>query len=304
MTRCVFLVPDRLNQPFGGIMNLVRHAQVAARQGAVAVVATDSGRDPHGRRWFTHELACIPWAERRPDDLCIVPDIFSDRADEVRGRCIVYLQTPLRLERNFDWLRGGLELWTDSPPMVSRCAARYPGRPARLVPNVVDPLAFPFIEQSRRVPGLILVFPRKGGEFIEETIAAYRAGGGRYWKARRVDRVRFERLCHLFREAQAFLASAEVEGCALPPQESMAAGVVVVGRNAGGANFCMRDRETALVVQTPQEAAAALRELEDPALRDRLARAAHESIRRFFPDAEPAALWREVLGGMREAVGA
>ncbi len=301
MRRFVFLIPEKTSEPRGGIMNIVRHALVARAQGGETVLATDSGRDPHGRRWFRHDLECIRWADRGPEDACLVPDLYSARADSVRGTCIVYLQTPLRLERDFDWRRPAVELWTDSPFMVGRCRERYPGKDIRMVPNVVDDGAFPWVEPSRRRSGMLIVFPRKGADFVEASLAAYRAAGGRYWKPRAVHGVPFPKLAAIFGEAQAFLASGDVEGCALPPQEAMAAGVVVVGRDAGGANFCMKHRETALVARTPQETAAALRELEDPALRETLARRAHREISRFFPGGEPAALWRDVLGAMEPA---
>jgi hypothetical protein len=75
----------------------------------------------------------------------------------------------------------------------------------------------------------------------------------------------------------------------------MAAGIVVVGRNANGANFCMRHEETSLVANTPEEAARALRRLEDDALRERLARGGHRFIQRYFAHAEPTRFWRELL---------
>jgi hypothetical protein len=69
----------------------------------------------------------------------------------------------------------------------------------------------------------------------------------------------------------------------------------VVGRDAGGYNFCMRDGETALVANSQDEAADALRSLEDPELRERLSRAGLACIRRFSPDAEPTRFWREFM---------
>jgi hypothetical protein len=123
-------------------------------------------------------------------------------------------------------------------------------------------------------------------------MAAYLAAGGTYWRLRTVHGLPSRELAARFATPQAFLASAEVEGCALPPQESMAAGVLVVGRTAQGANFCMVDDRTALVGETPAAAAAALRRAEDAALRDRITRQAHDEIARFFPDREPLAYWR------------
>ncbi len=78
----------------------------------------------------------------------------------------------------------------------------------------------------------------------------------------------------------------------------MAAGVIVVGRTAAGANFYMNHRETAMVAETPDDAAQALIELEDAALRDRIARQAHRYISRWFPDAEPTALWRDLAASL------
>ncbi len=300
MRRLVFLIPDRTSEPRGGIINIVRHCQLARSLGADAVLATESGRDQHGRRWFRHDLRCIRWDDRAPEDWCLVPDLYSERSNAVEGPCVVYMQTPKWLLRNFNYLSEKVEIWTDSPLMVGLCRDRYPGKPIRIVPNIVDNTAFPFLEQSQRSPGMILVFPRKGADFIEAAFAAYRSDGGSYWKPHAVDGIPFERLTRVFREAQAFLASADVEGCALPPQESMAAGVVVVGKDAGGANFCMRDRETALVARSPEAAAAAMRELEDPELRTRLAHNAHREIRRFFPGAEPGQVWRGILQRAQE----
>jgi len=75
----------------------------------------------------------------------------------------------------------------------------------------------------------------------------------------------------------------------------MAAGIVVVGRSARGANFAMEHRRTAMVAETPAEAAESLRELEDPTLRDRLSRDGRDFISRYFPDGEPRALWEATL---------
>jgi glycosyltransferase involved in cell wall biosynthesis len=295
MRRFVFLIPDSAKQPRGGIMNIVRHGRVARGLGAEVVLATGTGRDGHGRSWFRHDLPCIRWDRRRDDDACVVPDLYSAQADAVAGPCIVYLQTPLRLTADFDYRRASVRLWTDSPFMLERCREVFPGKEIGIVPNVVDEEAFPFIPQRERRDGMIIFFPRKGEEYGRAVFDAYRRSGGRYWKPRTVDRMRFDRMATLFRKPQAFFASAEIEGCALPPQESMAAGIVVVGRDARGANFCMEHERTAMVTDGVDHAAACQASLEDPALRERLAQCAYEAISRYFPRNEPRAFWQGIL---------
>ncbi|MFQ5591067.1 MAG: glycosyltransferase family 1 protein, partial [Phycisphaerae bacterium] len=115
MTRYIFLIPDKVKEPRGGIMNIVRHGELAAKLGAEVCLATDSGRDPHGRKWFPHSLRVIAWRKRRADDICVLPDLFAERTSTVSGRCIVYMQTPLRLSNNFDYSRPDVAIWTDSP---------------------------------------------------------------------------------------------------------------------------------------------------------------------------------------------
>jgi glycosyltransferase involved in cell wall biosynthesis len=154
---------------------------------------------------------------------------------------------------------------------------------------------FPFIPQREREEGLVFAFPRKGPEYIAETRRIYRERGGTYWKFQLIDGIPVKELARQFTRPQAFLASAEIEGCALPPQESMAAGVIVIGRKATGANFAMAHRETALVAETPAEAAQCLFDAEDLALRERLAEAAHAAISRYFPAGEPTAFWTRNL---------
>ncbi len=80
----------------------------------------------------------------------------------------------------------------------------------------------------------------------------------------------------------------------------MAAGIVVVGKTARGANFSMQHRETAMIAETPEEAAECLRELEDPDLRDRISRNGHEFISRYFPSGEPAQFWKEKIKHYKE----
>lgn len=295
MDRYVFLIPDTKSQPRGGIMNIVRHGKLAQRLGAEVVLATYSGKDAHGRKWFRHTLPVIKWEERTPDDVCVVPDIYSDQADIVQGRCIVYEQNPKYIFKNFDYMRGDLRLWTDSPIMLEQCQEAYPGKEIPIVPNIVDDKVFSFKPQSEKKKGCIIVFPRKGDDFIKEVFKLYKKSGGKYWKPMSLSKLPLEKLAKKFQLAQAFFASADIEGCALPPQESLAAGVVVVGKNAKGANFSMQDGKTALIGNTVSEAVEKLIQAENEALRVQIARAGHEFISRYFPENEPTVFWRKVL---------
>jgi glycosyltransferase involved in cell wall biosynthesis len=235
----------------------------------------------------------------RPDDLVVMPDFCTDLIDRLHGPVIAYLQVPTLVFNNFKYMDPRVRLWTDSPFMVKRCEEVYPGKAISIVPNVVDPTTFPFRVQADREPGLVMAFPRKGPEFIEATREAYKKLGGSYWHFELIDGVTLFELARRMQRPQAFLASADVEGCALPPQECMAAGIVVVGKNARGANFSMEHRKTAMVADTPQAAAESLREIEDSTLRESIARNGHEFISRYFPDNEPAQLWRNVLQEIR-----
>jgi hypothetical protein len=297
MARYLFLIPDEKRGPTGGIMNIVRHCALAGQLGAPALLTTDSGRDSHGRYWFKHGTACIQWSDRQPQDICVIPDIYTDRMAQVAGPCIAYLQSPAWIMKNFDHTRPDVQIWTDSPIMAGICSRMFPGKEPLIVPNIVDKERFPFVPQSQRRPGMMIVFPRKGADFIQAVFAEYRARGGRFWKPKYVDGIPFDKLTALFHQAQGFLASAEVEGCALPPQESMAAGVVVVGRDANGANFCMQHGKTAMVSTRPEDTAEHLRALEDPDLRNQLTVNAHKYIRRYFADAEPTRFWQTLLAG-------
>lgn len=100
-------------------------------------------------------------------------------------------------------------------------------------------------------------------------------------------------LAQQFRRPQAFLASAVYEGCALPPQEAMAAGIVVVGKTARGANFCMEKSHTALTGETPAEVAQCLLSLEQAELRDQLSQNAYTYIQQYFPDHLPTQFWQK-----------
>lgn len=285
----------------GGTLNLMRHCQVACSQGADAVLATASGRDRYGRQGKIDILPFIRWSDRRPDDICVLTDIYSKFADAVAGPVIVYLQNPRQIRNDFDYRSDRVTLWTDSPFMLERCQEAYPGKDIEIVPNVVDCDTFPFIPQAEREPGVLFAFPRKGLEFIRETMDHYHTMGGSYWRVCEVDGLSIGKLGKAFGRPQAFLASADVEGCALPPQESMASGVVVVGKDARGANFSMQHRETAMVAQDPEAAAVSLREIEDDGLREKISRNAYAFIQRFFRDNEPAALWSRAISRYAES---
>jgi hypothetical protein len=282
------------NKAHGGTLNLLRHCEMARRAGFDAVIATTSGRDDYGEVLGPgRSLPCIPWRQRRPDDICVIPDFVSRLSDGLQGRVIVYQQSPLQLKADFDFRRANVSIWTDSPFMLDKCQAIFPGKDIPIVPNVVDDSLFPFVPQQQRKPGLLFAFPRKNPEFIDAAWHAYTARGGRYWQLERVDGLSIQELATRFREPQAFLAAAQIEGCALPPQEAMAAGVVVIGRFAAGANFNMQDGKTALIAETPTAAAERLIEAESPALRERIATTARQEISRYFPDAEPLSFWKD-----------
>jgi hypothetical protein len=297
-----------VTQVFGGTLNILRHAGCAASAGAEVVIATTNGEDSYGDVFGDgRRFRFIHWNERRSSDVCIVPDFVSWLADEVRGRVIVFQQSPLHLKVDFDYRRTGVCVWTDSPFMLRLCEQAFPGLHIPIVPNIVDDRLFDWVPQSHRTPGLLFAFPRKNPEFIDETWSRYTGGGGRYWRLEPISGLSIAQLARRFREPQAFLASAANEGCALPPQEAMATGAVVVGRTASGANFSMQDGITSLNAEAPEAAAECLRRLEDPALRDRLSIAAREYIAQFFPDAEPRRFWEArlaELGGAREPVPA
>jgi hypothetical protein len=282
----------RTPQLFGGTLNLMRHCMVARQCGVDAVLATMRGKDTYGD-YAIQGLPFIRWADRRPDDVCIVPDYVTELVDEVKGAVIAYQQSPLQVHQNFDYRAGRVSIWTDSPHMYGLCEAAYPGKVIEIVPNVVDDQMFPFIPQDQRESGLLFGFPRKGGEaFIQATEDYYRALGGTFWRFERVDGLSIHGLAQEFRRPQVFLASVDAEGCALPPQESMAAGIVVVGKTAKGANFCMEHKKTAMAAETPEEAARCLIELENAELRDRLSHNAYNYIQRYFPTGEPQQFWQ------------
>lgn len=280
---------------WGGTLNLFRHARIAQSLGAKVAMMTPRGKDTYGTEHGLYPFEYIAWDDRRPDDVVIVPDYASDLVQQIDGRVIVYQQVPIHIYDNFEYRSERVTMWTDSPFMLKKCRAVFHDKAIQIVPNVVDDAMFPFVPQSEREPGLIFAFPRKGPEYIAETRRRYRELGGTYWKFELIDGITVKALAQEFGRPQAFLASAQVEGCALPPQESMAAGVVVIGRNARGANFAMEHGKTAMIADTPSEAAQALRESEDDGLRASIATAAHQLISRYFPDSEPREFWQDNL---------
>lgn len=278
----------------GGTLNIMRHLSIAQSLGVDARIACPSGRDTYGI-FNVVDLPYMRWSDRRDDDVVLIPDFCSELADKVRGPVIVYQQSPIQVRNNFDYLDDRVTLWTDSPFMLELCRQTFPGKDIPIVPNVVDDKMFPFVPQCEREPGLILAFPRKGPEYIDATRRHYEMLGGKYWKFELIDGIPLRDLARRMGSAQAFLASATSEGCALPPQESMACGMIVVGKSALGANFSMVHRETAMIAETPEDAARSLIEIEDPDLRNALSRNGHAFISRYFPDAEPKQLWQSTL---------
>ncbi len=283
-----------VSQTYGGTLNIMRHCALARSLGADARLLTPTGKDTYGQ-FSVVDCPYVPWSDVRDDDVCVVPEFCAGLVDRLKGPAIVYLQIPTHLYRNFDYLSSRVRLWTDSPFMLEKSKAVYSGKDISIVPNIVDPIMFPFRPQSEREPGLIFAFPRKGPEFISATRDAYSKLGGKYWKFELIDGLTLSALAVEMQRPQAFLASADIEGCALPPQESMAAGLVVVGKSARGANFAMEHRHTAMVADTPDEAAQCLLELENEELRDAISRNGHKLISRYFPDGEPTEFWSQML---------
>lgn len=279
----------------GGALNLMRHCAVARAAGADAVMATKSGEDTYGP-FGVGNLPFVAWSQRRDDDACILPEIYTRLADAIEGEVVVYIQGFLWLRRDFDHGRGNVHLWTCSPLLIEHCRRVLPGKEPALVPPIVDPRSFPYIPQESREAGRLAALPRKNGmAFIDAVYDRYRGHGGSYWTLDLIDGVPFTEFAARYRAPQALLTASGVEGCGLPGMEAMAAGMVVAGMDGGGASFYMRDGETALVANTPDTAAAALRAIEDPALRHRLSQTAYDDIQRFFPDAEPKRFWESFL---------
>jgi hypothetical protein len=279
----------------GGTLNIMRHALVARSVGADAVLATQSGRDTYGERRIVGSVPFIAWSDRRPDDVCILPDIYTRFIPNVEGRVIAYLQSPRWVQNDFDHMDERVELWTDSPYMLEVCRKTYPGKTQSMVPNVIDDQAFPFIPQASRRKGELIAFPRKGSEFIAQVYQRYKSKGGSYWRLELVDGLPFRDFAQRLHTPQAFLASADVEGCALPPLEAMAAGIIVVGKDAQGANFYMLHRETALVANDVEQAADALIAVERDEAREELSRRAYAYAQSYFPENEPTIFWKRFL---------
>jgi len=279
----------------GGALNIMRHAQIARQLGANAVLATESGRDTYGPTRGLAGLQFIAWSDRRPEDVCIVPDIYTGQIPEIQGYAVAYLQSPNWLRNDFDHTLHRVALWTDSPFMFEVCRRTFPGKLPIMVPNVIDPRSFPFVPQSERRRGELIAFPRKGADFIDQVYKKYSALGGSYWQLSLLDGLPFHKFAARLQTPQAFLASAAVEGCALPPLEAMAAGIVVVGRDAAGANFYMKHRETALIANDPDQAVEALGEIENAAVREKLSRGAYAAARAWFPENEPTDFWKRFL---------
>lgn len=284
----------RTSVTWGGTLNNMRHCWIARQLGAEAALVSLSGRDTY-KAFSILDLPYVKWSDRRPDDVVLVPDFASDVIDSVEGPVIAYMQVPIHLRQDFDWRSDRITMWTDSPFMLALCNEAYPGKEVPIVPNIVDDEVFPFIPQEHREEGLAFAFPRKGPEFIAATRRIYRERGGRFWHFELIDGMPLMELAKEMQRPQLFLASGEIEGCALPPQESMAAGIVVIGKNARGANFLMENGKTSLVANSPEEAAQRLFEAEDLELRKRIAKAAHQQISRYFPRNEPTEFWRQNL---------
>lgn len=280
-------------QVWGGTLNMMRHCALARSLGADAALVTPGGKNTYGR-FNIVDVPYVSWSAIRADDLVVVPDIASDLVGRLAGPVIVYLQNPQLVYNNFDYMSPRVTLWTDSPFMVEVCERILPGKEIPIVPNIVDPRTFPFRPQSEREP-VVFAFPRKGADYIRETMDEYARLGGKHFRFELIHGMPLFELAEAMQRPQVFLASAEIEGCALPPQESMACGMVVVGKSARGANFAMEHRRTAMVAETPREAAQCLVELEDPLLRDSISRRGHELISRYFPENEPTVLWRSTL---------
>ncbi|MCH9682470.1 MAG: glycosyltransferase [Deltaproteobacteria bacterium] len=285
----------RTSVAWGGTLNNMRHCWIARKLGVDACLVSLSGKDTYGDTWRILDLPMTKWSERRPDDVILVPDFASDIINEVEGPVIAYMQVPIHIRADFDWCSDRVTMWTDSPFMLALCQKTFPGKEIPIVPNIVDDEVFPFIPQEHREQGLAFAFPRKGPEYIAETRRIYRERGGRYWRFELIDGVPFMELAKEMQRPQLFLASGDIEGCALPPQESMAAGIVVIGKNARGANFAMDDRKTALIANSPAEAAQCMLDAEDMELRKSIAKAAHDQISRYFPHNEPTAFWKQNL---------
>jgi glycosyltransferase involved in cell wall biosynthesis len=109
-----------------------------------------------------------------------------------------------------------------------------------------------------------------------------------------------DRLAWLYGRCPIYLCPSWDEGLGMPPMEAMACGAALVTYDNGGCRDYARDGETALVAPRRDVGALAralARLVEDPVLRDRLARAGQAFIRREFDWARATARLEAVLGG-------
>jgi hypothetical protein len=74
---------------FGGTLNIMRHCAIARDAGADAALTTPSGKDTYGR-FGVVDVPYVRWGDRRPDDVCIVPDFCTELINYVRGPAIAY----------------------------------------------------------------------------------------------------------------------------------------------------------------------------------------------------------------------
>lgn len=283
----------------GGTLNIMRHCMAAKAAGLESYMVSASGHNTYAGIDGVPQLPFLRYEDRKPTDVCVYTDIFSWLVPDSGCFAIVYEQSPRFIHNDFDHRSSKVMVWTDSDYMHTLCERAYPGIAIDIVPNIVDHKLFRFVPQSMRKAGELIAFPRKGAEFIDATLAAYRTLGGTFWQLHKVDGLTIGQLGRRFRTPQAFLASADVEGCALPPQECMASGILVIGKNANGANFVMQHEKTALVANTPEEAAIMLKRAEDHELRTRLTQEGYNAIKRYFFDGDPAILWKQVATNPR-----
>ena len=95
-------------------------------------------------------------------------------------------------------------------------------------------------------------------------------------------------LRRIYNRASIFLAPSHSEGWGLPPCEAMMCGAAVIATDIGGHREFCTDGETALFVppQAPEAIVlAAIRLIDDPQLRLRIAESGHQNIQRFTWDA-------------------
>ena len=109
-----------------------------------------------------------------------------------------------------------------------------------------------------------------------------------------------DRLAWLYGHSAIYLCPSWDEGLGMPPMEAMACGAALVTYDNGGCRDYARDGETALVAprrDIDALARALARMVEEPALRERLARAGQAFIRREFDWDRAAARLEAILRG-------